>query len=507
MAQSPTISAALLLARGYFPKELPPAFTTEPFAKFIEKQTISPAADSLPAIHNLARPNGQRRPLHLPNPFNYAYLSKLIADNWKRLEQHLKQSTLSVSSPVVDPSEMRAVKTEYEGLELAKHRARVRTNGRFILKTDISRFYSSIYTHSIPWALVGKTEAKRVRRGGWANDLDTALRRMQDGQTQGIPTGPDASFIIGEIVAAAIDTRLQQAGISGMRYIDDYELIFASQSAAEAGQAKLEQVLSDFGLAINERKTSIEELPVELGPRWTAELRHHFSPEQKASADELIDYFGKAFALKKQNPHDPVLAYAVARLRTLEIDDWELLQNLISQCALSEHGAMDALVTHYYLNNQQEYGPALDRVIGSILEKDPELAMGTEVSWALWAAIWFRRSVPTELANKLDGNSDPVVAILALHARHLGLIGKSVDFRIWESRMRGSSLSGPEWLLAYEADIKGWLPSAETPNHVDSSSLFGPLKQAGVSFYNENVEKPTRSLLFSVDQPEPSIFS
>jgi hypothetical protein len=115
---------------------------------------------------------------------------------------------------------------------------------------------------------------------------------MQDGQTLGIPTGPDASFILSEIIATAVDQKLQQAGISGMRYIDDYELIFPSRSAAEAGLAKLEQFLWDFELAINLRKTSIEELPVDLDRRWTSELRQYPFRDVEVSAEELIDYFG-----------------------------------------------------------------------------------------------------------------------------------------------------------------------------------------------------------------------
>jgi hypothetical protein len=402
---------------------------------------------------------------------------------------------------------MRAVKSKRDGLELAKHRAKVRTGGRFILKTDIARFYGSIYTHSIPWALEGKTKAKTFRYGGFANNLDLAIREMQDGQTLGIPTGPDASFILSEIIATAVDQKLQQAGISGMRYIDDYELIFPSRSAAEAGLAKLEQFLWDFELAINLRKTSIEELPVDLDRRWTSELRQYPFRDVEVSAEELIDYFGRAFALKAQNPHDPVLAYAVARLRTLEIEEWELLQNLISQCALAEHGAMEALVTHYFLNSDDAHGPALDRVIANILEEDSVLALGTEVSWALWTAIWFQRRIASKLAKRLDGNPDPVVAVLALYAKSLGLIKKSVSFPIWASWMRASSLSGPQWLLAYEADIKGWLPSAEKPNHVDSVAEFSLLKEAGISFFNGKIDKPTRSLLHAVEDEEPTVFS
>jgi hypothetical protein len=191
MAEDSKITAELLLGRGFFPKELPPCFTTQPFAKFVSQQARLPNVQTTrPGIHNLARPGGQRRRLHLPTPFNYAHLTRLITDNWTRLEKHFAKSTLSVSTPILDSSEMRAVKSKREGLELAKYRANVRTGGRFILRTDIARFYGSIYTHSIPWALEGKTKAKTFRHGGFANNLDLAVREMQDGQTLGIPTGP-----------------------------------------------------------------------------------------------------------------------------------------------------------------------------------------------------------------------------------------------------------------------------------------------------------------------------
>jgi hypothetical protein len=417
---------------------------------------------------------------------------------------------------------MRALKSEFGGIDLVKRRAELRTRGRFILRADISRFYGTIYTHSIPWALDGKIIAKRVRRGGFGNDLDASINKLQDGQTLGIPTGPDASLIIGEVIASAVDYKLEQAGIRiGMRYIDDYELVFPSRSAAEAGLAKLEAAAWDFELALNLRKTSIDELPVELDRRWNAELRNYYFrtneplnttdgplPNRGASSEELIDYFNKAFLLKSQNTHDPVLAYAVARLRELTVQDPDLLLDLICQCALSEHGALNALVAHYekgYDKGNDKHNAALDQIINSILEQDSMLAMGSEIAWALWAAICFDRRISAKLAKRLDGNPDSVVAILALHARSLGIIRKTVRFPIWESRMRGSSLSGPEWLLAYEADIKGWLPSAEKPNHVDSNPGFSLLKQANVSFYD--ADSNPRSLVSAVQVPGPTIFS
>ena len=80
-----------LLRHGYFPRELPPPFTTAPFANL-----ISSNAGSLPAYlenkfksntsdHNITRVGTLRRKLGIPNPIAQYQLSKEIATNWTTL--------------------------------------------------------------------------------------------------------------------------------------------------------------------------------------------------------------------------------------------------------------------------------------------------------------------------------------------------------------------------------------------------------------------------------------
>ncbi len=61
-----------LLARGYFPKELPPPFATDAFAEFIVNRKISDFKPqrSRAIRYNLARPGNLRRLLQIPNPIN-----------------------------------------------------------------------------------------------------------------------------------------------------------------------------------------------------------------------------------------------------------------------------------------------------------------------------------------------------------------------------------------------------------------------------------------------------
>ena len=55
----------------------------------------------------------------------------------------------------------------------------------------------------------------------------------------------------------------------GHRYIDDYELAFASRAAAESSQALLEDALAEYELTINPTKTQILELPQPFQEAWT----------------------------------------------------------------------------------------------------------------------------------------------------------------------------------------------------------------------------------------------
>lgn len=499
------MDASSLVGQGFFPKELPPPFNSRLLAQYVDavgdfEPEPSPGQRLLvtrPAIHNLARPGGRRRRLHVPNPFSYYKLCRVLETGVLRLEKHFGESQFSVSLPAPDPRDFRAVIPQVDGGELSIQRARIRSASGFLLRTDVSRFYGSIYTHSIPWALDGKSVAKQARKGGLGNDLDAAFRDLQDGQTLGIPIGPDASFVTAEIIACAIDKQLRSNGLtSGMRFMDDYEFGFDSRSAAESALSIIEEVLADFELAINPRKTSIDQLPVELDRPWRAELRsYRFDAERDATPTELVSYFNRVFELKSKYPSDAVLAYAVARLRSVDVEDWDLLQNLICQCALAEPGATEPVVTLLQENSDRDMTEAIDGLISSTISYHAPLSHGSEVAWALWAAVWFKRPIPTEAASKLLLNRDPSVAVLALHAKELGLIKRNVSFQSWGEGIDSASLYGPEWLLAYEADRNEWLPSVSKARLVEKDANFSALKSAEVSFYDPDITAPTKSLL------------
>lgn len=139
---------------------------------------------------------------------------------------------------------------------------------KYLFTTDISNFYPSIYTHSVPWAIHTKEVAKTIRgvNANLGNRIDHALRQMSWGQTNGIPQGSALMDFIAEIILGYADemlgVKLDDEGIVDyhiIRYRDDYRVFTNSKEDAEAIARHLTVILQELGLQLNASKTSLSE--------------------------------------------------------------------------------------------------------------------------------------------------------------------------------------------------------------------------------------------------------
>ena len=262
----------ILLARGYFPKELPPPFSTETFAR---KQGVlgekwskavanlaprerekHPRASS-PVMFDMAQKGHTRRSLSIPNPVNQFYLCDSIAAHWDAITAMTNKSRFSLTKCALSNEGPRQVPMPPFS-QLSEHRIKRYATYREILQTDVQSFYHSIYTHSIPWALHGKVTAKQNRSrhdpAVFGNEIDFFVQQGQDGQTKGIPVGPDTSRIISEPILCAVEEIVeQQVGesiLSGFRYVDDIFLCFDSSSEANQALSALKDAVREFELQL-----------------------------------------------------------------------------------------------------------------------------------------------------------------------------------------------------------------------------------------------------------------
>jgi hypothetical protein len=92
--------------------------------------------------------------------------------------------------------------------------------------------------------------------------------------------------------------------------------------------------------------------------------------------------------------------------------------------------------------------------------------------------------VSDDAVDAISQCDDPVVALLALDCEQKNLTAKPLNHPLWSTHMNADGLYDEFWLLAYEANFKGWLPNAGGVDFVAADANFSQLKTAGVCFYN-----------------------
>lgn len=135
---------------------------------------------------------------------------------------------------------------------------------QYMIETDITDCYRSIYTHSIAWALHTKETAKKERKCNElvGNTIDSTIQSMRNGQTNGIPQGSVLMDFIAEMVLGLGDEilskKISKAEICEyriLRYRDDYRIFFNNPIDGENIMKLLGETTFELGLKLNEVKT------------------------------------------------------------------------------------------------------------------------------------------------------------------------------------------------------------------------------------------------------------
>ncbi|MCP3807736.1 RNA-directed DNA polymerase [Paenibacillus sp. Lou8.1] len=499
-----------LIQRGFFPQELPPPFTTITLANNLNSISMENTATSKCITYDIPRVKLQRRHLAIPNPLHQIKLSQAIETNWSNLQAHFDKSKLSISRPI--SSEKRAVETSRTFGDLVSERILRSPDKRIVLKTDISRYYPTIYTHSLPWALHTKALAKVNRQDNYyGNLLDRHMRNCQDGQTIGIPIGPDTSLIISEIIGSEIDSLLQTSipNIQGVRYIDDYFLYFDTIAEAEKAHSVFHQILREFELDHNSEKTSINPLPENLLKEWVFDLQSSkVRFKSIAQKNDIISYFSKAFDYIYKYPEDFVLKYALERSKTFSVthDNWSLYESLILKSMIVEPNTLQ--VSLEILLSYQSYGYILDRekiaqTLKKIILHHSSFSHCYEVSWALWICQSLKIDLKSEVSHAISQMTNSIVILLALDLQSKGYIS-GINIDELDYYLKQNSIFEDQWLLTYESQIKGWLSG----EGFDRSEFFISLQDHNVTFYDDKrqvetfIPKEIESVLEQIDQHE-----
>lgn len=493
------LSSAALIECGFFPSELVPPFNTKMLGPLVnhivtnENSLTKGHSSSKPIQFSIPKLKKSRRQLCIPNPLHQILLSHTISQNWSVLSTHYAKSRLSLTTPIESTRSDRAVETKYPFNEITRQNILLSTASSYLVKTDISRYYNTIYTHSIPWAYHGKQFAKANRGvNHLGNLIDLLVRNTRDQQTMGIPVGPDTSLIISEIIGSAIDEKLQKdmPKLKGFRYIDDYYLYFDDLAEAQKVIYILSNTFSEFELEMNVEKTEQIELHQPVEPEWLSDIRLHSI--QNKSEKDLISYFNKVFQFSEQYKQDFVIKYALRRIRTLKVEKnvWDIYEAFLLKSMLAESSVIpivtDILVKYQNLGYTLNI-PKIGETINLALKIHGNLSHTYEIIWLLWIAKTFNISIGDGQASLITNIDDPIVAIVFLDINNKGLVPKKVDFSVWKKHMQSSELYSEFWILTYEAYVKGWLPSKSGKDYISKDPFFGFLKSNNVSFYEDSI--------------------
>src|SRR5262249_6431235 len=118
-----------------------------------------------------------------------------------------------------------------------------------------------------------------------------------------------------------------------------------------------------------------------------------------------------------------------------------------------------------------------------------KLRQGFEAAWGLWLAKLFDLIVPDEIASCIVTLDDPIVEIVALDLRDRSLISM-LDTAKCELSMTGDDLYSAAWFVAYEARMRGGLPSKKGEDYMGDDTFFGQLQKLAVSFYEPAEGRP-----------------
>ena len=167
------------------------------------------------------------------------------------------------------------------GFEMTKEKTN-KEESSFIysLHIDVSNFYQNIYTHILE--RIGKGydtfgTANNEDLKGYFHFLDKFNQQVNMSQTKGIIPGPFSSTLCAELFMCEIDKKIFECILNGdrlgyLRNVDDLTFYSDSKEKLESVFNKVQIILNEYKLSINDNKTRIESCAFEYEESMLSDL-------------------------------------------------------------------------------------------------------------------------------------------------------------------------------------------------------------------------------------------
>lgn len=273
-----------LVGYGLFAEKIPKFLTSVDFLAFSKTLNLPIKGEPKDYIRYSSMRNiNIPRQMAIPEPFAYSNQVKCLSDNWARLQSYFRDKTSS-DSYKISRIHLRKLENKPELFEMnyknyfkdGDPEQDIVIKSKYVALADISNCFPSIYSHSISWALVGKSCAKLKlnNKDEWFNQIDCYTRYLKYGETNGVLIGPHSSNLISEIILVSVDCELVRRGFKFMRNIDDYACYVDTYERAEEFFLRLSEELKKYELVLNGKKSKIIPLPLASVRNWVTKLNH-----------------------------------------------------------------------------------------------------------------------------------------------------------------------------------------------------------------------------------------
>ncbi|WP_312608285.1 RNA-directed DNA polymerase [Agrobacterium pusense] len=520
-----------LLSKGYFPKELPPTFTTADFGAlsieilgdwrtakvFSTNEKVGKTAskkkrrdaytydvDSAEAeIITKPKRSYERRNIHITHPVPQALLAYELSQNWAAVQKWLSKQTYSADEIRVSENFDRSIK----GINFPLHRAKkayLEATSDWLVKTDITRFYPSIYTHSIPWAAYGKERVKSAMssyKGSLADRLDVLVRACNRNQTIGIPIGPETSRILAEIISARIDVdfhaKCPSIGFGSVdRLQDDWNIGVETLERAENVLSVITTIYRAYGLDINGSKTSVQRIIASQQSAWTSEIGAFLSHRRGGlSGARLREFLNLCLRLQAEFASDPVINYALSVIEssTVQPSDIESMESFLLKSAVVAPNSIERicriLLNLQHVTNKVSGRRIVDRFL-ILAERNLENGHLYEAIWLLHTIRGLKRPVSSKrICDLAENTPSSALALILLDINSKGLGFAGLPKARWEAQISEESvLTDWTWLLGYEGFRHGWLSDTKS---LMATPFFKPMADRNVVFYDDKKNIPS----------------
>lgn len=276
-----------------------------------KEKRLNNALRNIPFTFKIAHKSSDYRALSIPHPLNQVNIIKFYDENKEFIQYFSSVSNFSIRHPYkiarstfvndylhklrsdedgylhkgieLSENETENIKSFFtykyysnihEFFESQEYQASERKYN-FLYKFDISKFFDSIYTHSIVWGLLNKEIVKdnlKPSKKTFAGKFDKLMQEMNYGETNGILIGPEVSRIFAEILLQTIDKNVliqlsskeihHEKHYRLYRYVDDYFLFYDDESHKNLILDCFKRNLKEYGLYISDSKSVLYIKPI-----------------------------------------------------------------------------------------------------------------------------------------------------------------------------------------------------------------------------------------------------